>query len=71
MIYSDGVHLMGDSENELHKFAESVGLKRWWFQREKRHPHYDIISKKILKRVVNGGVEICSSKELVLKAKNS
>jgi len=71
MIYSDGVHLMGDSENELHEFAKKVGLKKGWYQKKRRHSHYDITSKRILKRVINEGVEIWSSKELVLREKNS
>lgn len=69
MIHSDGVHLVGDSENELHRFAKKVGLKRGWFQGKGRYPHYDILSKKILWRVVCEGIEICSGKDLIRKIK--
>jgi len=27
---------------ELHVFAESIGLKRSWFQDKPGHPHYDL-----------------------------
>lgn len=42
MIYFDGVHLVADTLNELHSFAEYIGLKRCWFQTALRHPHYDV-----------------------------
>ncbi|MHB1583790.1 MAG: DUF4031 domain-containing protein [Acidimicrobiales bacterium] len=38
-------HLLADSEEELHAFAERLGLRRAWFQRSRRHPafdHYDV-----------------------------
>jgi hypothetical protein len=34
-------HLYADSVEELHAFAESIGLKRGWFQ-DKTLPHYDL-----------------------------
>lgn len=44
MIYTDGTHIISDaSMQELHSFAQRVGIKRCWFEnkRGKRHPHYD------------------------------
>ncbi|MBW0447950.1 DUF4031 domain-containing protein [Paraburkholderia phenoliruptrix] len=35
-------HLVADSLDELHRFAESIGLKRGWFQARASLPHYDV-----------------------------
>lgn len=43
MIYSDGVHLISDQGlDDLHRYAESIGIKRCWFHNTPRFPHYDI-----------------------------
>lgn len=47
MIYTDGIHLMGDNLAELHLFAKNIGLHLCWFHGVKKdHPHYDVINKK-------------------------
>lgn len=38
-------HLVADSINELHTFAEQLGLKREWFQHRTMYPHYDVTVK--------------------------
>ena len=53
MIYTDGIHLVGDSLQELHRFAHSVGLKREWFQEHPCHPHYDITTPRKLRKILN------------------
>jgi hypothetical protein len=42
-------HLFADSQDELHTFAQGIGLKRSWFQpgtpiggKPSRHWHYDV-----------------------------
>ena len=47
-VYTDGIHMVSDfSIDELHTFAENIGLKRHWFEgSKKRHPHYDLVNKK-------------------------
>lgn len=35
-------HLVADSLDELHQFAQSIGQKRAWFQANASLPHYDI-----------------------------
>lgn len=51
-------HMWTDSEDleELHKFAELIGLKRSWFQ-DKRLKHYDLVESKRKLAVANGAVE--------------
>lgn len=47
----------GDLE-ELHQMAESMGLKRAYFQNKKGFPHYDIIPSKRTLALKNGAVEM-------------
>jgi hypothetical protein len=67
MIYTDSVHLITDGKvSELHKFAESIGLKRCWFHgTRKGHPHYDITSGSRLRDAVNAGAKLVGSHEIV------
>ncbi len=60
-------HMTADSREELHAFAERLGLRRECFQ-DGRHPHYDISESKRLQAVINGAVQI-SSGELIEIAK--
>lgn len=51
-------HLMCDGDlEELHQLAESIGLKRAWFQ-PKSVPHYDVTPSKRALAVANGAVEL-------------
>lgn len=64
-IYCDGVHLVGTDEAELHQFAESIGMKRNWFQNHPTHPHYDILSGAIRKAAFVAGAQSVTSREIV------
>jgi hypothetical protein len=66
MVYTDGVHLVADTLDELHAFAESIGMKRSWFQDHPRHPHYDTISKGKKSKAIKAGAILISSKEIVM-----
>lgn len=59
-------HLMADSEEELHTFAATLGLKRDWFQ-PKSMPHYDLTPKMRLLAIQLGAVETTTC-EMVMKA---
>lgn len=55
---SQWCHLMSDSSvEELHDFAQSIGLKREWFQRTSI-PHYDLTPAKRVQALKNGAVEL-------------
>ena len=69
MIYTDGVHLVGDDLPELHRFAQSVGLKLNWFQRHRRHPHYDITTPRMFGRILNRNRVVMVSTKQLLKLK--
>lgn len=68
MIYTDNVHLTGDSLRELHTFAQSVGLRREWFQDHPHHPHYDITTPRKLRKVLSRDTVVrISTKQLLEK----
>ncbi|MDJ1500484.1 DUF4031 domain-containing protein [Xanthocytophaga agilis] len=80
MIYTDGIHMVADSLQELHEFAQSLGVKKCWFEGvRKGHPHYDLAkvvrgkvvrdTEKVRKAMEAGAIKI-SSKELLLKSKS-
>lgn len=46
----------GGPLEELHKFAESIGLKREWFQADKVCPHYDLMPSRRERALRNGAV---------------
>lgn len=69
MIYTDRVHLIADELQELHWFAESIGMKRSWFQDHPKHPHYDIFGRNVTK-AIRHGAKVVSSKKLIEILKN-
>ncbi len=64
-ILFDGVHLvvLGPIE-DLHSFAKKVGLKREWFQENRKHQHYDVFGSKV-QRVIAAGAEQVTNKEIM------
>lgn len=52
-------HLQADTIEELHAFAESIGLKREWFQEGSRPEadHYDVSESLRERAVAEGAVE--------------
>jgi hypothetical protein len=64
MVYTDKIHLVADSLEELHRFAGRIGLKRAWFQNHSRHPHYDVWGSR-LKSAIENGAMVVGSKEIV------
>jgi len=55
-------HLTADTLEELHEFAESLGLQRQWFQ--PKRPHYDLTKAK-RKLAVRLGAKEVASRELL------
>lgn len=64
-IYTDRIHLVADTLEELHLFAESIGLKPWWFQDHPEHPHYDLIGHMIKGKALHAGAELVSRKKVL------
>lgn len=51
-------HLVADTLDELHAFADKIGLKREWCQYSVNLPHYDISQSKRREALRNGAKEI-------------
>lgn len=53
-------HLMADTEDELHTFAQSIGLRREWHQPKPPHSlsHYDLNGSKRRAAVRMGAQEV-------------
>lgn len=56
--WSQGCHLFADTVEELHAFAQRIGLKRAWFQTPERFPHYDLNANRRKAAVLAGAVEL-------------
>lgn len=60
-------HLTADTKEELHAFAERLGLKRSWFQDHPRLWHYDVVDRN-RKRAIALGAQSVSVYDLVRAA---
>lgn len=50
-------HLTTDGDlEELHAFAEKIGLRRSWFQEHSKMPHYDLTPSRRLRALREGSV---------------
>lgn len=49
--------MFADSLEELHEFAEKIGMKKAWFQ-DKKLPHYDLTAKRRQLALSLGAVEV-------------
>ena len=55
--YSSSCHLLADTLDELHECADSIGLKREWFQ-DGTLPHYDLVRSKRREAIRLGAIEL-------------
>lgn len=58
-------HLIADSIEELIEFAESIGMRREWFQAEST-PHFDLTAEGRASAVAIGAIEL-TNRELIAK----
>lgn len=68
-VYTDGVHLIADTLEELHAFAASIGLNRCWFENHRKQ-HYDLMlgkdyRAKKLKLALEKGAILKTDRELI------
>ena len=53
--------------DELHAFAEGMGLKRCWFRVGRRHPHYDLTSVEKRVDAIVAGAKMVETRVLAKK----
>ena len=66
--YKEACHLVADTRRELHVFAQSIGLKRSWFQ-SNTMPHYDLTKNKRRLAIRKGATEIDQQQVVVMLRK--
>jgi len=69
MVYTDKVHLIADTLEELHRFARKIGMKAEWFQ-DTRIPHYDLLKGKS-KVAIAKGAKVVTSRDIIRLAGES
>ncbi len=68
--YSHYCHLTADTLEELHEFAQRLGLRKGWFQGNRKYPHYDLTANKRIQALGLGAVEI-SAREWIRRTRNA
>ena len=62
-------HMVADTLEELHEMADKIEVKRRWFQKESKTPHYDVCKAKRSLAIEFGAVEV-TTRELLRIMKN-
>lgn len=57
--WTSSCHMFADSVEELHEFANKIGMRREWFQ-DKKLPHYDLTAKRRQLAMQYGAIEVDS-----------
>lgn len=59
--------MIATTVDELHKFAESIGLHRCYYSNpiKKKHPHYDLMTEKIRDKAIKEGALFLTDREIV------
>lgn len=66
MIYVDKVHMVADSLEELHLFAQKIGLKKHFYEGVKKgHPHYDLTNKVIMAKAIENGAVVVNRRQIL------
>lgn len=73
MIFLDKIgHLISDrSLDELHLFANQIGLKREWFQDKPGQPHYDLTTSRMRFKAELSGAVMTDPKTIVWMLKEA
>jgi hypothetical protein len=59
-------HLHADSVDELHGFAQRIGLKRAWFQDKPGFAHYDVTDTK-RREAIRAGAKSITYREMATR----
>lgn len=65
-FHKGSAHLTTDGPlEELHAFAQSIGLKREWFQNHKLMPHYDLTPRRARAALKAGAVFVTARDQAI------
>lgn len=65
-VYLDTMgHLRADTPDELHAFAQQIGLRREWYQDRPRLWHYDITTASKQRRAIRAGAVLVDPRFIV------
>lgn len=68
IIYDKLGHMVStENEEELHKFAKKLGLKKSWYQ-DSDKPHYDLTTKRMQNRAKKLGAMLVHVKDIIRQA---
>jgi hypothetical protein len=62
--YTDGLFLLADTEEELHKIANEIGLYRRHF-RDRRYKYYDLDTDEQFKSAIHAGANYSSLRDII------
>jgi len=67
MVYTDRIHMIATTVDELHSFANKIGLHKCYYRNpiKKKHPHYDLMTEKIRNKAINEGAVLVTDREIV------
>jgi hypothetical protein len=66
LLVDDKGHLVSTvSEDELHNFAECIGLKKEWYQDNNGHPRYDVTTKRKYQKAIDIGAQPVPTRKLI------
>lgn len=70
LVDKHGHMVSTDDVEELHRFAEWLGLRRSWFQLSVnfKRPHYDLTTKRMINKAISMGAKEVSGRELIEQA---
>lgn len=73
MIFLDNIgHLISDRcLDELHLFANRIGLKREWFQDKPSQPHYDLTTNRMRFKAETAGAVMTDTRTIIKMLKEA
>lgn len=71
MVYTDGTLLVADTIDELHNFAQSIGMERSWFKQDPEYPYYEVWGYKLEQAMEKGAIKQTSKHCLLLSLQMS
>lgn len=74
-VYTDGVHLVADTLDELLRFVDKISLSRERIQGiRKKHVHFDLLGRKLQAALDAGAIDLgrnmTARKQIATKAKS-